>query len=61
MRLLSQFMILEFQHRLGLRKNGKKIVGPVSIIVKLITQRDGDLSTFFDDIDENENGINKIS
>ena len=35
-----------------------KYVGPISTVMRLVTQKDGDLSTFFDIIDESEDGIN---
>ena len=38
-----------------------KYVGPISAIKRLVTQKDGDLSTYFDIIDETENGINNSS
>ena len=36
----------------------KKNLGNVSTIMRLLTQKDGDLSSYFDKIDETENGIN---
>ena len=38
-----------------------KYVGPISTVMRLVTQKDGDLSTFFDIIDESEDGINNSS
>ena len=38
-----------------------KYVGPISTIMRLVTQKDGNLSTYFDIIDESENGINNSS
>ena len=35
-----------------------KYVGPVSTIMRLVTQKDGELSTYFDITDESEGGIN---
>ena len=35
-----------------------KYVGAISTFMRLVTQKDGDLSTYFDIIDESENGIN---
>ena len=45
----------------GVEIEQNKYVGPISTIMKLVTQKDGDLSTYFDTIDESENGINKSS
>ena len=39
----------------GVEIEQKKYVGPISTIMRLVTQRDGDLSTSFDIIDESEN------
>ena len=39
----------------------KKYVGPISTIMRWVTQKDGDLSTFFDIIDESEDEINSWS
>ena len=36
-------------------------VGPISNIMRLVTQKDGDLSTYFEIIDENEDEINSSS
>ena len=38
-----------------------KYVGPISTIMRLVTEKDGDLSTYFDIIDENEDKINDSS
>ena len=38
-----------------------KVVGPVSTIMRLVPLKDGDLTTYFDKIDETENGIDKSS
>ena len=40
---------------------GKKHVGPIASIMRLVTQKDGDLSTYFDIIDESEDEINYSS
>ena len=42
----------------GVEIEQNKYVGPISTIMRLVTQKDGDLSTYFDIIDETENGIN---
>ena len=42
----------------GVEIEQKKYVGPISTKMKLVTQQDGDLSTYFDIIDENEREIN---
>ena len=34
-----------------------KYVGPISTILRLLTHKDGDLSTYFDNIDETRTGI----
>ena len=38
-----------------------KYVGPISTIMRLVTEKDGDLSTYFDIIDESEDKINNSS
>ena len=38
-----------------------KHLGPVSTIMRLLTQKDGDLSSYFDKIDEREDGITNSS
>ena len=38
-----------------------KIIGPVSTTMRLVTLKDGDLSSFFDVIDESEDANNKTS
>ena len=38
-----------------------KYVGPISTIMRLVTQKEGDLSTYFDIIDESEDEINITS
>ena len=38
-----------------------KYVGPISTIMRLVTHKDGDLSTYFDIIDESEDKINDSS
>ena len=45
----------------GVEIEQNKYVGPVSTIMRLVTQKDGDLSTYFDIIDESEDGINNSS
>ena len=45
----------------GVEIEQNKYVGPISTIMRLVTQKGGDLSTNFDIIDESENGINNSS
>ena len=45
----------------GVEIEQKKYVGPISTIMRLVTQKDGDLSTYFDIIDESEDKINNSS
>ena len=45
----------------GVEIEQNKYVGPISTIMRLVTQKDGDLSTYFDIINESENGINDSS
>ena len=45
----------------GVEIEQNKYVGPISTIMRLVTQKDGDLSTYFDVIDESEDGINNSS
>ena len=45
----------------GVEIEQNKLVGPVSTIMSLVTQRDGDLSTYFDIIDESEGEIENPS
>ena len=45
----------------GVEIEQNKYVGPISNNMRLVTQKDGDLSTYFDITDENENGINDSS
>ena len=45
----------------GVEIEQNKYVGPISTIMRLVTQKDGDLSTYFDIIDESEDGINNSS
>ena len=45
----------------GVEIEQNKFVGPVSTIMRPVTQKDGDLSTYFDTIDESENQINNSS
>ena len=45
----------------GVEIEQNKYVGPISTIMRLITQKDGDLSTYFDVIDKSEVEINKSS
>ena len=47
-----------FSTSVGTEIEQKNFVGPVSTIMRLITQRDWDLSTYFDIIDASELGIN---
>ena len=42
----------------GVEIEQNKYVGPISTIMRLVTEKDGDLSTYFDIINEKENGIN---
>ena len=42
----------------GVEIEQNKYVGPISTIMRLVTQKDGDLTTYFDIIDESEDGIN---
>ena len=45
----------------GVEIEQNKYVGPISTIMRLVTQKDGDLSTYFDIIDESEDEINNTS
>ena len=45
----------------GVEIEQNKFVGPISTIMRLVTQKDGDLSTYFDIIDEDEGEINSSS
>ena len=45
----------------GVEIEQNKFVGPISTIMRLVTQKDGDLSTYFDMIDEDEGEINSSS
>ena len=45
----------------GVEIEQNKYVGPVSTIMRVVTQKDGDLSTYFDIIDESEEEINNPS
>ena len=45
----------------GVEIEQNKYVGLICTIMRLVTQKDGDLSTYFDIIDESENGINNSS
>ena len=45
----------------GVEIEQNKYVGPFSTIMRLVTQKDGDLSTYFDIINESEDGINNSS
>ena len=45
----------------GTEKGNIKHLGSVNTILRLLTQKIGDLSTYFDMIDESEAGINKSS
>ena len=42
----------------GVEIDQNKYVGPISTIMRLVTEKDGDLSTYFDIINESEGGIN---
>ena len=45
----------------GVEIEQNKYVGPISTIMRLVTEKDGDLSTYFDIINESENEINDSS
>ena len=45
----------------GVEIEQNKYVGPISTIMRLVTQKEGDLSTYFDIIDESEGEINNTS
>ena len=45
----------------GVEIEQNKYVGPISTIMRLVTEKDGDLSTYFDIIDESEGEINNSS
>ena len=45
----------------GVEIEQNKYVGPISTIMRLVTQKDGDLSTYFDIINESEDEINNTS
>ena len=45
----------------GVEIEQNKYLGPISTRMRSVTQKDGDLSTYFDIIDESENGINDSS
>ena len=45
----------------GVEIERNKFCGPISTIMRLVTQKDGDLSTYFDIIDESEGQINNFS
>ena len=45
----------------GVEKEQNKFVGPISTIMRLVTQKEGDLSSYFDIIDESEGEINNTS
>ena len=45
----------------GIEIEQSKYVGPISPIMRLATQKDGDITTHFDIIDESETGINNSS
>ena len=42
----------------GVEIEQNKYVGPISTIMRLVTEKDGDLSTYFDIFNESEDGIN---
>ena len=45
----------------GVEIEQNKYVGPISTIMRLVTEKNGDLSTYFDIIDESEDGIKNSS
>ena len=45
----------------GVEMEQNKYVGPISTIMRLVTEKDGDLSTYFDIINESKDGINDSS
>ena len=45
----------------GVEIEQNKYVGPISTIMRLVTEKDGDLSTYFDIINESEDEINNSS
>ena len=45
----------------GVENEQDKFVGPVSTIMRIVTQKDGDFSTYFDIIDESEDRIDNSS
>ena len=45
---------------LGVEIGQNKFVGPISTIMRLVAKKDGDLSTYFDIIDEKEDQIDKF-
>ena len=45
----------------GVEIDQNKYVGPISTIMRLVTEKGGDLSTYFDIIDESEDKINNTS
>ena len=45
----------------GVENERNKIVGPISTKMRLVTKKDGDLSTYFDITDESEDGIDRSS
>ena len=45
----------------GVEIEQNKYVGPISTIMRLVTEKDGDLSTYFDVINESEDEINNSS
>ena len=45
----------------GVEIEQNKYVGPISTIIRLVTQQYGDLSTYFDITDESENSIDNSS
>ena len=53
--LLTHFKTLDFQHHLG-PKEKNAVFARVSIIMRFLTHRDGDLFTYFDINDESEDG-----
>ena len=61
--MLIQFTRLEYQlsTSAGVEIEQNNYVGPISTIMRLVTQKDGDMSTYVDILDENELGINNSS
>ena len=45
----------------GIEIEQNTFIGPLSTLMRFLTHRDGDLSTYFDIIDESQDGIIKSS